>query len=158
MNYAVTALDRDAIAPAKNIHGLGQSRASAFAMGYVMGNVVPENTLTQKRLAARDNPARATFHRLAREWEQATFLQSSVTAMCTHEKYQNIIGLGPAAVPLILAELERSPNHWYWALGAITREDPAANVPAGDIRAICDAWVDWGRQTGARFAYAGFVS
>jgi hypothetical protein len=42
--------------------------------------------------------------------------------------YYKIIGMGMAAVPFILKDLEQNePNHWLWALHAITEENP---VPA----------------------------
>jgi len=62
--------------------------------------------------------------------------------------YQSIIGMGPAVVPLILAELEREPDHWFWALEAITGENPVNKDDAGDIEASANAWVEWGRQNG----------
>ena len=46
-----------------------------------------------------------------------------------------IIGMGPAVVPLILSELEKEPDRWFWALEAITDENPVAASDAGDIEA-----------------------
>jgi len=68
--------------------------------------------------------------------------------MVLHPAYQQIIGQGPAIVPFILRELRKGPDHWYWALGAITQQDPAANAPEGDIEAICNEWLRWGRERG----------
>ena len=56
--------------------------------------------------------------------------------------------MGPAVVPLILAELEREPDHWFWALEAITGESPIPQCDAGDVEASALAWVEWGRQKG----------
>lgn len=67
--------------------------------------------------------------------------------------YQRIIGMGDRAVPLILAELEREagdPDHWGWALHAITGDDPIPEEAAGDTVQIARAWLDWGR---ARYAW-----
>ena len=36
--------------------------------------------------------------------------------------YQRIIGMGLPVVPLILEELEREPDQWFWALEAITKK------------------------------------
>ena len=49
--------------------------------------------------------------------------------------YQKIIGMGPAVVPLILSELETEPDHWFWALEAITDENPVSESDAGDVEA-----------------------
>jgi hypothetical protein len=61
------------------------------------------------------------FQRLAAIWRAETCYLSSPTAMVNHPAYQEIIGLGPAAVPLVLRELEQRPAHWFDALGALTR-------------------------------------
>ena len=60
---------------------------------------------------------------------------SSITSIVLDPAYQQIIGLGVAVVPFILREMEKAPGHWYSALGAITQENPAQNVAAGDIGA-----------------------
>ena len=51
-------------------------------------------------------------------------------------------------LPLILAELEKEPDHWFWALEAITGENPVSENDAGDMEASAKAWVKWGRQNG----------
>ena len=53
--------------------------------------------------------------------------------------YQQIIGLGSCAVPLILAELRRETDHWSWALEAITGESPVPNEVAGNVEAAAEA-------------------
>ena len=62
--------------------------------------------------------------------------------------YQRIIGLGPAVVPLLLRELERAPDHWFWALKAITGADPVPPAARGGIREKVRLWIEWGRQQG----------
>lgn len=63
-------------------------------------------------------------------------------------EYQRIIGMGPAALPLILDSLRREPEHWYWALEAITGENPVPPEDRGDIQKTADLWVAWGREQG----------
>ncbi len=93
---------------------------------------------------------RDRFARLRAEWkEQSRFL--SITAqMAMLPSYQRIIGLGPAAVPLILEELEREPDHWFLALEAITDEDPVPPESAGKVREMAAAWLAWGTLHGLR--------
>jgi hypothetical protein len=67
-------------------------------------------------------------------------------ALCP--SYQRIIGLGPAVLPLLLRELEREPDHWFWALKAIAGEDPVPGASRGKVREMARAWVEWGRQQG----------
>lgn len=90
--------------------------------------------------------ARQRFERLAHQWREETALSSFIVDIVLNKNYQSIIGLGWPAVPFILNELKDGPDHWYWALAAITGADPAANAPDGDIEAICDAWLEWGRH------------
>jgi hypothetical protein len=62
--------------------------------------------------------------------------------------YQRIIGMGMPAVPLILKELEREPDQWFWALESITEENPVGPEAAGRVRQMAAAWIDWGRSQG----------
>jgi hypothetical protein len=68
--------------------------------------------------------------------------------MAMHPAYQQIIGMGTPAVPLILAELKRGVDHWFWALRAITRENPVPPESLGDMDAMAAAWLAWGRMKG----------
>jgi len=90
----------------------------------------------------------AVFASLAGTWRRETGMLSSVTDISMHPAYQQIIGLGPAAVPLILRELQRRPDHWFWALSAITRENPVPPEDAGNVRRMAEAWVAFGRRHG----------
>lgn len=65
-----------------------------------------------------------------------------------HPAYQRIIGMGPAALPLILREMERRPDHWFWALQAITGTDPVTVGARGNMRGMAAAWVAWGKDNG----------
>ena len=83
----------------------------------------------------------ALFDQLAQEWRAETQYLSSTTQIATHPAYQRIIGLGPQVIPLILAELERRPGHWAWALKALTGEDPAPPEAQGRVAATAEAWL-----------------
>ncbi len=89
------------------------------------------------------------FDALADRWTVETTTESSdFMNVIMHWAYQRIIGLGPRAVPLILARLARTPDHWSWALRAITGENPVPPAAAGDMNAIAQAWLGWGRGRG----------
>ncbi len=91
---------------------------------------------------------RESFQRLARQWkEQARFLSNSAQ-MAMLKPYQRIIGIGWPAVPLILEELRRDPDQWFWALEAITEENPVPKEAAGNVPIMAQAWVDWGMKQG----------
>ncbi len=65
-----------------------------------------------------------------------------------HPAYQQIIGMGQDAIPLILAEMKRKPGHWFWALKSITGEDPVLPEQRGRIKKMTEAWINWGRNQG----------
>jgi hypothetical protein len=86
------------------------------------------------------------FDRFRHQWRKETAHLSAVEQRALHPCYQHIIGMGPDVVPLILRELESRPDDWFWALTAITCENPISDDIRGNMRAMADAWVDWGRQ------------
>jgi hypothetical protein len=88
------------------------------------------------------------FRDLVREWKEATLYTSSITEMATHRAYQQIIGMGKAALPLIFDELRREPDHWFWALKAITGEDPVPPADRGNVERMTEAWLAWAGSHG----------
>ena len=73
---------------------------------------------------------------------------SSATQKAMLPAYQQIIGLGPVAVPLILERLKQEPNQWFWALRAITSADPVPDEHVGRVQDMADDWIQWGRTNG----------
>ena len=56
--------------------------------------------------------------------------------------------MGPSVVPLILSRLESEgsePDHWFWALRALTGANPVTENECGDIAKMARAWIDWGK-------------
>jgi hypothetical protein len=88
------------------------------------------------------------FNLLADKWRQETSHISSITNLVMHRSYQSIIGMGPAVVPLLLRCLQQRPEHWFWALSAITRHNPVRSEDAGNVSKMTKAWLEWGRQRG----------
>lgn len=88
------------------------------------------------------------FNILKTEWEAKTALLSSITEITLHPAYQQIIGMGTAVIPFILAELKRKSAHWFWALKAITGEDPVLPEQRGRMNEMREAWLRWGRKQG----------
>jgi hypothetical protein len=92
-----------------------------------------------------------TFLELAEQWRRETGMMSLVTKMSMHPAYQRIIGMGQAVVPLILRELEQEPDHWFWALQAITGANPVKLEQRGRLKQMAEAWIQWGRENGYRW-------
>ncbi len=88
------------------------------------------------------------FHLLADQWRRETGMLSSISRKAMHPTYQRIIGMGDKAVTPILRQLQKQLDHWFWALNAITGENPVPQESAGDLRQMADAWILWGKKKG----------
>jgi hypothetical protein len=88
------------------------------------------------------------FFTLKTQWETETAILSSATEIAMHPAYQQIIGMGNVAVPLILSEMKKKPGHWFWALKSITGEDPVSPKQRGKIKEMTEAWLRWGKKQG----------
>src|SRR5436305_15348493 len=90
--------------------------------------------------------------RLLGTWREQTAYLSSSTQMTAHPAYQELVTLGPAALPFLFRDLEQTGDgHLSKALAAITGAHP---VPAGDrgnVRKVADAWLRWARENGYRW-------
>jgi hypothetical protein len=64
------------------------------------------------------------FRRLAKAWKAGRSGLSTAKRMAAHPAYHEIFALGEPVVPLIIAEMEREPDHWFIALHAITGASP----------------------------------
>jgi len=92
---------------------------------------------------------RERFARLTAEWKEQSRFLSNVAQMAMLRSYPRIIGMGWDAVPLILDELQREPNQWFWALEAITEENPVPAESAGIVQEMTNAWISWGQARGS---------
>jgi hypothetical protein len=71
---------------------------------------------------------------------------SSTHQLAMHPAYQQIIGMGPVALEWILQDLVQTGDDWFWALNAITGENPVPAEERGNREAMIRAWVDWARS------------
>lgn len=99
------------------------------------------------RGGTRSAEIEARFVELRDRWLSETSHFSSIADAATHPAYQQIIGMGALALPLILAELHRAPGHWFWALVAISGDDPVRDEDRGKIPRMAEAWLSWGLAT-----------
>jgi hypothetical protein len=91
---------------------------------------------------------RQRFQELVRQWKEATLFVSSITDMAMQPAYQQIIGMGKDALPLLVEELRLEPDHWFWALQAITGVNPVPAQDRGDVAKMTQAWLAWAEQQG----------
>jgi hypothetical protein len=103
--------------------------------------------MTALEQKTRQAAAEQRFNRLTKTWKSETELFSKVTKRILHPAYQKIIGMGEGAIPLILQDLkENGPDDWFWALTAITEQNPITSEIAGNMTAMTEAWLQWGRK------------
>lgn len=88
------------------------------------------------------------FERLTEDWQRDTRHLSFDRPIAMHPSYQAIIGMGPAALPLIFDALQNELDHWFYALAVITRENPVPQNEAGHMEQMRERWLAWGRRRG----------
>lgn len=91
------------------------------------------------------------FIALRDEWKAKRGHHSATLKLVMHSAYQQIIGLGPDVIPLLLRELATTPDRWYWALRALTGEDPVPAEDRGDSAAMVRSRLEWGKKKGYRW-------
>ena len=90
--------------------------------------------------------------RLLAQWRRDTAYLSSSTQITGHAAYQELIALGPAALPFLFRDLEKTGDGHLWkALTAITGAHPVPAEERGQIRKIADTWLRWARENGHRW-------
>jgi hypothetical protein len=88
------------------------------------------------------------FDRLVAEWKLGRGHSSKVEDLVIHPSYQRIIGMGAMAIPFLITEMRERPDHWDWALRAITGTDPVPREAWGKLGQIGAAWVAWAVEHG----------
>ena len=106
-----------------------------------------------KNNAFSDSPnktqkARDQFNELFQKWHTETALLSSGTAIVSHAAYKQIIGMGETVIPFILMQLQKNPQHLFYALYHITGENPVPLSHAGNLEKMAADWLAWGVQKG----------
>ena len=96
--------------------------------------------------------ARGEISALADWWHEATGHMSSPSRIAGHPAYERIIELGKqdkgVVLRYVLEDLNERGGDWYDALEQIAGVDPVPDGVAGNVRAIKQAWLDWGTLNG----------
>lgn len=117
-------------------HGAYQDKIDLLELALV-SEAEPEKTIEE---------VEGRFAILAETWRNETRNISNMTEVFSHYAYRRVIDLGPRVIPVILRELERQPDLWFFALRKITGANPVRKEYAGNMKKIRDAWLRWGRQ------------
>lgn len=89
-----------------------------------------------------------TFDSLSEKWKRDTVNVSSIPQIIRHPAYQEIIKMGHAVVPLILADLRESKRAWFVALHVITGANPIPVEHIGVVDEMIKDWLDYGQKNG----------
>lgn len=98
--------------------------------------------------SSEPSPLARKFQTLASQWKQETKHLSLISDIVLNKAYQQIIGMGKPAVPLLLKALKEQPDHWFWALRSITGENPISPADRGRLPKMAEAWLQWGKEHG----------
>lgn len=88
------------------------------------------------------------FYSLASEWKKEAGSYSLMVQKAMLLSYQKIIGMGATALPYIFRELQWSPDHWFWALQAITGSNPVKPENRGKVKEMAKDWLFWAKEKG----------
>lgn len=102
-------------------------------------------------LSSYNSELETEFYHLVAQWKDETKTIPFINQKSVHPAYQKIIGLGPVAIPMILRELNKDADHWFWALQALTRTNPVSPEDRGNMQKMRVAWLNWGRSKGYVF-------
>lgn len=91
----------------------------------------------------------AVFQMLVHQWRIERGSSSSTTEIVLCPAYQAIIGMGPVAIHLIMAQMEsegQHPDQWFWALQVLTKADPVREEDEGNFPQMARSWLQWARS------------
>src|SRR5271156_3197187 len=83
--------------------------------------------------------AEKEFARLATQWRlERNRLSSADDEICGESRvYQEVVGLGPRILRVLLRAIDQQePEPWFWALAAISRENPVPSESQGNLSAM----------------------
>lgn len=122
------------------------AHAKENVVGTLTVSIVDGAPLRGWALRRQAEQLRVEFEALAKRWQHETRHLSLISKKTAHPAYFRIMGMGEAAIPLLLEALRDKPAHWFEALRAIANLDPS-RVDANPSRAR-EAWLEWGRSQG----------
>ncbi len=101
------------------------------------------NLTCSPALTHRENNIAARFSQLASEVIEDCMMVSSPTKIALHPSYQEIIGMGKKALPLLIKKLDETPIFWFWACEAIAGINPVPKSHRGNIPEMVKDWKKW---------------
>ncbi len=81
---------------------------------------------------------------MATRYRDAVIGDTEVNAPSLSENYWH----GTACGSINFRDLEQKPDHWFWALRAITGDNPVKSEHRGRMKLMAEAWIQWGKEHG----------
>jgi len=125
---------------------IGEHSKSYSGFGEIIFPQYYEASYATVALKARAEELRYEFEVLSKRWQRDSRHISLISKKVAHPAYLRIIGMGEAAIPLLLEALRDKPDHWFAALRAIANTDPCP-IDANPSEAR-EAWLSWGKSHG----------
>lgn len=129
------------------------NRLRSFVSKWIKGAIGPVARELVRSLSGGEAPHWATaseerFRYLVETWKAETGHISNISKKCVHPAYQEIIGMGEGVIPFVLRDLKTTRADWFWALTAITGQNPIPESDEGKVAKMAEAWLLWGRAKG----------
>ncbi|MFL0161959.1 hypothetical protein [Aquirufa salirivi] len=76
-------------------------------------------------------------------WKNETIFSSSISEITNNSAYRSIIGLGQDILPFIINDLKINDAHWFYALEALTGQNPIKEYHKGIVPLMKKDWIEW---------------
>lgn len=79
-------------------------------------------------------------------WQNETMFSSSISEITNNAAYRSIIGLGEDVIPFIIQDLKNNNSHWFYALEALTGQNPIKSEHRGIVELMKADWLEWANK------------
>ncbi len=79
-------------------------------------------------------------------WQSETIFSSSISEITNNSAYRSIIGLGQEVLPFIIDDLKNNDSHWFYALEALTGQNPIKENHKGVVPLMKKDWIEWAKE------------
>ena len=90
-----------------------------------------------------NDEARVYFDMWRNQWLDETKYNSNISSSMQHPLYSKILSLGDIIVPFLIMDLRENKTHWFYALTALTGENPILKEHSGQVDNMIADWVKW---------------
>lgn len=94
----------------------------------------------------KEDKVKKQFYASAINLKKALGLSDSTDDIYKHEDCLKIIEMGKDVLPLILKDLEKTRDYWFYALYKITSEDPVRKEDELNPERMTERWLEWAKN------------